>query len=100
MVQPRDARWLIFMQKIPIWAIFGGPWNGNVGIFNDHLEYFTAIRYNICPFGIVCGHLVHFSRFGTFGARNIWQPCCSRHAWLDTFLRLDWLTSLITEAGF
>jgi hypothetical protein len=24
---------------------------------------------------LVCGHLVHFSRFGTFGARKIWQPC-------------------------
>jgi hypothetical protein len=26
----------------------------------DHLEYFTAIWYNLWPFGIVCGHLVDF----------------------------------------
>jgi hypothetical protein len=25
-------------------------------------------------FGVVCGHLVYCSRFGTFGARKIWQP--------------------------
>jgi hypothetical protein len=30
----------------------------NVVIFYDHLEYFTAIWYNLLPFGIVCGHLV------------------------------------------
>jgi hypothetical protein len=33
----------------------------NVGIFYDHLECFMAIRYNLWPFGIVCGHLVYFS---------------------------------------
>jgi hypothetical protein len=33
----------------------------NVGIFYDHLEYFTAIWYNLWPIGVVCGHLVYFS---------------------------------------
>jgi hypothetical protein len=46
----------------------------NVGIFYDHLEYFTAIWYNLWLFGIVCGHLVYFLRFGKFGPRTIWQP--------------------------
>jgi hypothetical protein len=32
----------------------------NVYIFYDHLEYFMAIWYNLCQFGIVCGHLVNF----------------------------------------
>jgi hypothetical protein len=32
----------------------------NVVIFYDHLEYFTAIWYNLWPFGIVCGNLVYF----------------------------------------
>jgi hypothetical protein len=33
--------------------------------FYVHLEYFTAIWYNLQPFGVVCGgHLVHFSVFG------------------------------------
>jgi hypothetical protein len=37
----------------------------NVSIFG-HLEYFTAIWYNfnLWPFGIVCGHLAFFPRFG------------------------------------
>jgi hypothetical protein len=39
------------------------------------LEYFTAIWYNLWPFGIVCSHLVYFSRFGMLGPRKIWQPC-------------------------
>jgi hypothetical protein len=47
----------------------------NVGIFYDHLEYFTDIWYNLWPFGIVCGHLLCFSQFGMFGPRKIWQPC-------------------------
>jgi hypothetical protein len=39
------------------------------------LEYFSAIWYNLWPFGTVCGQLVYLSRFGMFGPRNIWQPC-------------------------
>jgi hypothetical protein len=27
-------------------------------LFYDQLEYFTAIWYNLGPFGLVCGHLV------------------------------------------
>jgi hypothetical protein len=46
----------------------------NVVIFYDHLEYFTAIWYNLWPFGTFCGHLVYFLRFGMFGTRKIWQP--------------------------
>jgi hypothetical protein len=45
-----------------------------VGKFYDHLEYFTAICYNLWPFGIVCGHLVCFSQFGMSGPGKIWQP--------------------------
>jgi hypothetical protein len=48
----RVARWFIFKPKIPIWVKFGCPWN--------HLEYNTAIWYDLRPFGIVC------SRFGIF----------------------------------
>jgi hypothetical protein len=47
----------------------------NVCIYYDHLEYFTAIGYNLWPLGINCGHLVYFSHFGMFGPRKIWQPC-------------------------
>jgi hypothetical protein len=33
-----------------------------------------AILHNAWPFGVVCGHLVYFSRFGMFGPGKIWQP--------------------------
>jgi hypothetical protein len=37
----------------------------NVGIFYDHLQYFTAIWCILWPFGIVCCNLVNFSLFGS-----------------------------------
>jgi hypothetical protein len=46
----------------------------NIGKFYDHLLYFMAFWYNLCPLGIVCGHLLYFSRLGMFGPRKIWQP--------------------------
>jgi hypothetical protein len=39
--------------------------------------YFMTIWNNLWPFGIICGHLVYFPRFGMFGPRKIWQPCCT-----------------------
>jgi hypothetical protein len=47
----------------------------NVVTFYDHLEYFTALWYNLQPLGIASGHLVYFFCFGMFGPRKIWQPC-------------------------
>jgi hypothetical protein len=41
-----------------------------VPIFYDHLKYFTAIGYNLWPFGLFCGHLVHVSDFGKFGPKK------------------------------
>jgi hypothetical protein len=32
-----------------------------------------VIWNNVWPFGVVCGSLVYFSRFGIFGPRKIWQ---------------------------
>jgi hypothetical protein len=46
-----------------------------IDIFYDHLEYILVIWYNLRLFGIVCGNLVYFYRFGTFEPRKIWQPC-------------------------
>jgi hypothetical protein len=51
----------------------------NVVIFYDHLEYFMAIWYNLCPFGTACGHWYIFFRFGMFGPRKIWQTCSRGH---------------------
>jgi hypothetical protein len=36
----------------------------NLGVFYDHLVYFTAIGNILWPFGIFCGHLVYFPCFG------------------------------------
>jgi hypothetical protein len=36
----------------------------NVCIFYGHLEYFMTILFILWSFGIFCGNLVHFSRFG------------------------------------
>jgi hypothetical protein len=41
----------IFKPNIPIWVNFGGPLNGNVSVFNGHLEYITAIWYILWPLG-------------------------------------------------
>jgi hypothetical protein len=46
----------------------------NVGVFYDHLEYFMDIMNNFGPFGIVLGHLLNFSQFGTFGPRKSGNP--------------------------
>jgi hypothetical protein len=46
----------------------------NLGIFYDHLVYFTAIGNIFWPFGIYSGNLVYFSLFWYFGPRKIWQP--------------------------
>jgi hypothetical protein len=46
----------------------------NVCIFYDHLEYFTAIWYNLWLFGIVCGHVVYFSHFSMFGPKKSGNP--------------------------
>jgi hypothetical protein len=39
-------------QKCRLGCILKGLRMANVGIFYDHLEYFTAIWYNLWPFGI------------------------------------------------
>jgi hypothetical protein len=31
-----------------------------------------AIRYNLWPFGTVCGHLLYFSQFGMFFIQYVW----------------------------
>jgi hypothetical protein len=58
-VQTRVARWFVFKPKIPVWVNFGGPQNEKSFNIFDHLEYFTAIWYNLLPFGIFCGRLVY-----------------------------------------
>jgi hypothetical protein len=60
-------------QKSQFGYLGGGPGNGKYwyGLW----PYFTATLYILCQFGIVCGHLIFFPRFGMFGTRKIWLPC-------------------------
>jgi hypothetical protein len=47
-------------QKSQFGYILEGLGMENVGIYYAHLEYFTAIWYNVWPLVINCGHLVYF----------------------------------------
>jgi hypothetical protein len=38
----------------------------------------------VWPFGVVCGPLVYFFRFGMFGPRKIWQPWSKADMQSDT----------------
>jgi hypothetical protein len=67
----------------------------NLGIFYDHMVYFTAIGNSLWPFGIFCSHLVHFPPFWYFEPRKIWQPRdrCYDHNFLqffDNFRQKNW----------
>jgi hypothetical protein len=46
----------------------------DVGMFNGHLVYFTAIGYTLWTLGVLCGNLVYFSPFWYVVLRKIWQP--------------------------
>jgi hypothetical protein len=51
----------------------------NLGIFYDHLVYFTATGNILWPFGIFYGHLVYCTRWGILyqekSGNPVWQPC-------------------------
>jgi hypothetical protein len=66
---------LFSTQKYQFGQILGDLAMETLGIFYDHLVYFTAIGNILWPFGIFCGHLVYFSPFWYFVPRKIWQPC-------------------------
>jgi hypothetical protein len=64
----------------------------NLGIFYDHLVYFTAIGNILFPFCIFCGDFVYFSPFWYFGPRKIWQPCFKRVELIQkTTVKLSWI---------
>jgi hypothetical protein len=73
----RVARWFVFIPKIPIRVYFGVLWNGKYSscytyILYHHFEHFTAVWYILFQIGIVCSHLVYFSKFLS---KKIWQKC-------------------------
>jgi hypothetical protein len=47
---------LFSYQKSLFGYVLEGLGMENIGIFNDHFEYFTAIRYIVQPFGMVSVH--------------------------------------------
>jgi hypothetical protein len=68
-----------FQTKNPNFGlILEGPAMKNLGIFYDHLVYFTAIENMLWPFGIICDHLAYISPFWYFVPRKIWQPWSAR----------------------
>jgi hypothetical protein len=46
----------------------------NLGIFYDHLVYFTTIGNMLWPFVIFCGTLVYFSPFWYFDQEKSGNP--------------------------
>jgi hypothetical protein len=46
----------------------------DVGIFFGHLVHYTVLCYILCTFGIVCGNLVYFSRFGNLYQEKSGNP--------------------------
>jgi hypothetical protein len=55
-------------EKSQFGQFLGGLAMEDVGIFNGHLVYFTAIWYILWLFGV-------FSPFWYVVPRKIWQPC-------------------------
>jgi hypothetical protein len=46
----------------------------NVDMFYGHLEYLQP--FNMTVWYVLRSIGIYYSRFGMFGARKIWQPCC------------------------
>jgi hypothetical protein len=66
----RVARWFVFIPKLPIWVIFGGPWSGKCWHILCPFGIFSAIWYNLWPFGIVCGLFGIFFPFWYIGTKK------------------------------
>jgi hypothetical protein len=62
-------------QKYQFGHILEGLGVENIGMFYGHSEYFMPTWCILCPFGIFCGHLVHFFRVVP---RQIWQSWSER----------------------
>jgi hypothetical protein len=56
----------------------------NLVIFFDHLVYYMAIGNILWPFGIFCGNLVYFPRFGILEQEKSGNPALS---YLEFFKR-------------
>jgi hypothetical protein len=69
---------IYFQTENPNLGIFGGSWVGKCWHFLPIWNILRPFWYILLQFGIVCGNLVYFSRFGMSGPRKIWQPCCTK----------------------
>jgi hypothetical protein len=68
----RDARWFDFKPKIPNWVNFGGSCIGKCWYILWPFRLFLQLLEIIGIFG---DHLVYFSTFWYVVPRKIWQPC-------------------------
>jgi hypothetical protein len=70
------ARWFVFKPKIPILVKMWRALEYKMLLF--FMTFWNILRpvgiIYIQQFGIACGRLVYFFRFGMFGPRKIWQP--------------------------
>jgi hypothetical protein len=77
------VRWLpdglFSFQKSEFGYILEGLGMENVGLFRDHLEYFTSVWYTLWLFGIVWVHLIIFSQF--------WYVCTNKNLATRPFRR-------------
>jgi hypothetical protein len=68
-----------FLPKIPTWVNFGGPRNGKCCM---------AICIILGPFGLFCGQVVYFSRFGILYHEKSGNPAQHRESRV-LFVRLN-----------
>jgi hypothetical protein len=104
--KPRVARCFFIFQKSLFGYILKGFGMEVFGIFNGRLEYFMAISYTLCQFGILCGILVYLSRFGVQHQEKSGSPeqnsISSRHSGLIQLCYQQWVvasSSLINQPG-
>jgi hypothetical protein len=66
---------MVYLQKIIsfLGTFLRGQGAENVGLFSVHLEYFILVLYNICRFGVLCGHWVYFFLFWFVVPGKFWH---------------------------
>jgi hypothetical protein len=74
----RVARWFVLKPKFPIWEKIWRILQGEI------LAYFMTIRNVLRTFGIFCGHLVYFPRFGILYQEKSGNPAANFFPKLST----------------
>jgi hypothetical protein len=72
----------------------------NVGVYYDHVEYFTAIWYNLWPFVKNCGHLVFFPTLLCLDREKSGNPAADRcfHLNVHSMLKKHFIFIFVANA--